>query len=263
MLSSATSHSIAQSGMSRRTILAAIPATAVLTACGSSDTDGLGEDSFKANDESTETIDHSAWTALLQEYVTEDAGGVNLVDYARLKSERGDELKAYLTDMQAIPIEDYSLDEQFAFWVNLYNAATVNVMIDNWPLDSIRDIGLLGAGPWDDEVATVSGRKLTLNNIEHDILRPEWGDVRVHYAVNCASTGCPNLATVAYTAEALNPMLEAAATAFINHPRGFGGEKGAIIASSIFRLVSGGLGLGRRRAGTCTRICRGTHSRAA
>jgi hypothetical protein len=234
LLGTTNSRSFANSGMSRRTILSAIPATALLAACGAPTSGDLGEDSFSANDGSTEMIDHSAWNTLLQEYVTEGPNKVNLFDYARFKDEAWDTLKAYLVAMQAIAIEDFSLDEQFAFWVNLYNAATVDVMVRNWPLDSIRDIGLLGAGPWDDKIVTVSGRKLSLNNIEHDILRPDWGDVRIHYAVNCASIGCPNLATKAYTSDNLEPMLEAATKAFINHPRGFGGKEGAIIASSIF-----------------------------
>ncbi len=220
--------------MSRRTILGAIPATALLAACGGSNSGGLGEDSFAANEDSSAMIDHSAWDALLREYVTESESGVNLVDYGRMKNEAADALKSYLDAMQAVVVEDFSRDEQFAFWVNLYNAATVDVILKNLPLDSIRDIGLLGSGPWKDDAVSVAGRTLSLDNIEHDILRPEWQDVRIHYAVNCASIGCPNLALEAYTAAKLEPMLEQAAAAYVNHPRGFGGEKGNIIASNIY-----------------------------
>ena len=219
------------SNMSRRTILAAIPATALLAACGSN---GLGDDSFGSDADSGESIDHSAWDALLREYVSEGSDGVNVVDYERFKNESADALTAYIDAMQQVAIEDFSPDEQFAFWVNLYNAVTIDVIIKNLPLDSIRDIGLLGAGPWKDEAVTVAGRNLSLDNIEHDILRPEWQDVRIHYAVNCASIGCPNLATEAYTAAKLEPMLEAAAAAYVNHPRGFGGSKDQLIASNIF-----------------------------
>lgn len=220
--------------MSRRTILGAIPATALLAACGASGAGGLGEDSFSANEGSDAMIDHSAWDALLKEYVSASESGVNLVDYDRMKAEATDALKSYLDAMQAVAVEEFSRDEQFAFWVNLYNAATVDVILKNLPLDSIRDIGLLGSGPWKDDAVTVAGRTLSLDNIEHDILRPEWKDVRIHYAVNCASIGCPNLALEAYTAAKLEPMLEQAAAAYVNHPRGFGGEKGNVIASNIF-----------------------------
>lgn len=211
--------------------MVAIPATGLLAACGSND---LGEDGFSSNGGSGETIDHQLWDKLLSEYVVEDESGVNLVDYNRFKSEAGDQLKAYLETMQKVTIEDFSRDEQFAFWVNLYNAVTVNVILDNMPLESIRDIGLLGSGPWKDDAVTVAGRTLSLDNIEHDILRADWQDARIHYAVNCASIGCPNLANQAYTAEKLEPMLEDAAKSFINHPRGFGGTNDQIIASNIF-----------------------------
>jgi len=234
MTHTATFQSIDGTTMSRRTILGAIPATAILAACGPSGPGSLGEDSFASNETSEVTIDHTAWNTLLQEYVVEGGEGVNLVEYSRMKNEASDDLRSYLEAMQAVSIEDFGADEQFAFWVNLYNAATVDVILKNLPLDSIRDIGLLGTGPWKDDVVTVAGRTLSLDNIEHDILRPEWQDVRIHYAVNCASIGCPNLAREAYTGAKLEEMLEAAAKAYVNHPRGFGGEPGAIIASNIF-----------------------------
>jgi hypothetical protein len=202
----------------------------------------LGEESFTSNSGSEDTIDHSAWDALLQEYTSEGAQGVNLVDYARLKSEASDALASYLEAMQAISIENFGRDEQFAFWVNLYNAATVDVIVQNLPLDSIRDIGLLGSGPWKDDAVVVSGRTLSLDNIEHDILRPEWQDVRIHYAVNCASIGCPNLARNAYTGAKLEEMLEEASKAFVNHPRGFGGSPDALIASNIYEWYQGDWG---------------------
>lgn len=217
--------------LSRRHLLAAAPATALLVACGGG---GLGEESFKADPASGQVIDHSAWNSLLGEYVSEGPQGVNLVAYARLKAEAADRLAAYIAAMEAVTIEAFGPDEQFAYWVNLYNAATVAVIIANFPLESIRDIGVLGAGPWRDKAVTVAGRDLTLDNIEHDILRATWKDVRIHYAVNCASFGCPNLAREAYTGARLEPMLEAAARAYVNHPRGFGGEPGRVVASSIY-----------------------------
>lgn len=220
--------------LSRRALVAAIPATALLSACGGPAAGGLGEDAFAASEGAGGAIDHSAWDALLKQYVAQGPNGVNLVDYDKFSVQGRDELTAYLESMQAIAIEEYDRDEQFAFWVNLYNAVTVDVILENWPLDSIRDIGLLGLGPWKDEAVTVSGRTLSLDDIEHNILRPQWQDVRIHYAVNCASIGCPNLARDAYTATNLEAMLEAAATAYVNHPRAFGGTADRIVASSIY-----------------------------
>ncbi|WP_298303507.1 DUF547 domain-containing protein [uncultured Erythrobacter sp.] len=227
--------------LSRRTFVAAIPATAILAACAP-EAGGLGDESFGAKEGSIDAIDHSRFDALLKQYVVEGDNGVNLVRYEQLQSEAADELTAYLTAMQEIAIEDFGRDEQFAFWANLYNAATLDVIIQNYPVDSIRDIGILSLGPWDDEVVTVSGRTLTLNNIEHDIMRPDWQDVRVHYAVNCASIGCPNLGTEAFTGAKLEEQLEAAASAYVNHPRGFGGEPGKIVASNIYDWYQGDWG---------------------
>ena len=181
-----------------------------------------------------EPIDHRVWDGLLQRYVKPSADGVNRVDYAALKRNGAPTLKRYLEAMQAIDITQYPRDEQFAYWVNLYNAATVDVIIDNYPLESIRDIGLIGQGPWKDKILTVSGKPLSLDDIEHGILRPIWKDVRIHYAVNCASIGCPNLANRAYTGQALEEMLDEAATAYINHPRGFARVEGKLVASSIY-----------------------------
>jgi hypothetical protein len=181
-----------------------------------------------------EPIDHSQWDKLLSLYVKPSADGVNRVDYAALKQNDADTLSAYLTAMQAVDITQYPRDEQFAYWVNLYNAATLDVILANYPLASIRDIGLVGQGPWKNKILTVGGKQLSLDDIEHGILRPIWKDVRIHYAVNCASIGCPNLASRAYTALTLEAMLEEAAAAYINHPRGFARVDGALIASSIF-----------------------------
>lgn len=217
--------------LSRRTLIAAIPATLLLGACGSRGLEGEG---FVADAASNDAIDHSTWSRLLSAYVSEGSDGVNRVAYTRMKAEAEDKLSEYLAAMQAVEIEQYGPNEQFAFWVNLYNAATVSVILANLPLKSIRDIGLLGAGPWGDKAVTVSGRELSLDNIEHDILRPTFKDVRIHYAVNCASFGCPNLARAAYTGATLEAMLETAARAYINHPRGFGGEPGRVTASSIY-----------------------------
>lgn len=179
-------------------------------------------------------IDHTVWDALLVRYVQESPDGINRVDYAALKANDAATLKRYLASMQAIDITQFPRDEQFAYWVNLYNAATVDAIVANYPLNSIRDIGPLDLGPWKDKVLKVNGKELSLDDIEHGILRPIWKDVRVHYAVNCASLGCPNLAAKAFTGAQLEQMLEAAASDFINHQRGFARKGGRLVGSSIY-----------------------------
>jgi hypothetical protein len=182
----------------------------------------------------SDPINHDAWDILLAKHVRPGTDGVNRLDYERLKSDDAGSLKSYLSNLQAVPISDYPRNEQFAYWVNLYNASTVQVIIDNYPLDSIRDIGVLSQGPWKDKILKVEGKALSLDDIEHGILRPIWKDVRIHYAVNCASIGCPNLAAKAYRPADLETMLEEAARAYINHPRGFARVKGKLVASNIF-----------------------------
>jgi hypothetical protein len=110
-------------------------------------------------------------------------------------------------------------------------------VLENYPVKSIRRIngGLLGTGPWNQQVITVAGIELSLNDIEHRILRPIWRDPRIHFAVNCASLGCPNLAADAYTVENIEALLEQGAHDYINHPRGvMFSDKDVLILSSLF-----------------------------
>ena len=171
-----------------------------------------------------ESIDHSAWQGILDTYLISHPSGINRFDYAALKANAEDaaRLAGYLTSLQELDPRHYSRQEQQAYWINFYNALTVRVVVDAYPVDSIRDIyqGWLPLGPWDDVHAEVAGMPLTLNNIEHGILRPIWRDPRIHYAVNCASHGCPNLSPTVYTAANTETQLEAGARAYINHPRG-------------------------------------------
>ena len=171
------------------------------------------------------TIDHNAWQALLDQYLVVHESGINRVDYASLKSNPADleSLNKYLSSLQSVDPRGYSRAVQMAYWINFYNALTVKVVTDAFPVDSIRDIHeswIPNTGPWGDVYAEVAGQELTLDNIEHNILRPIWKDPRIHYAVNCASIGCPNLSTIAFTASNLEALLEQGARDYINHLRG-------------------------------------------
>jgi len=188
-----------------------------------------------SNQSNTDNIDHSSWQAILDDYVSEHVSGINRVDYAKLKASP-DALDNYLKSLLAIDPRTYNLNEQFAYWVNLYNAATVQLVRDNYPIESITKIksGFLSFGPWDKKWITVAGETLSLNDIEHGILRPIWQDNRIHYAVNCASLGCPNLSKTAFTAANTEALLEQAASDYINHPRGVSIKQGKLHISSIF-----------------------------
>jgi hypothetical protein len=186
---------------------------------------------------STAVVDHSAWTGLLGRHVRASPDGVNRVDYRAFESDRA-ALDDYVATLAGIPVSDYGRDEQFAYWVNLYNALTVQVVLDHYPVDSILDIdispGWFSSGPWGADLVEVEGRPLTLDDIEHRILRPIWRDERVHYAVNCASIGCPNLRRRAFAGDRLEAMLRAGATDYVNHPRGAQVRDGGLRVSSIY-----------------------------
>ena len=187
------------------------------------------------------TVDHAAWDRLLKAYVKPGADGVNRVDYAAFKRDGHAALKTYIGSLQSIDPNTLGHAEQFAFYANLYNAKTLDIVLDHYPVESIKKISLGGGlfasiagGPWKAKVVTVNGTALSLDDIEHGILRKRFKDPRVHYAVNCASIGCPNLATEALTGAELNAQLNAAARSYINHPRGMHFDGQTLIASSIY-----------------------------
>ena len=128
------------------------------------------------------------------------------------------------------------------YWVNLYNALTVDLVLSRYPIESLLDVnispGLLEFGPWDAEITQVEGRGLSLNDIEHRILRPIWEDPRIHYVLNCAALGCPSLQPKPITADSAEETLERAARAFINHGRGVRVEDGRLIVSKIYNWFS-------------------------
>jgi hypothetical protein len=187
---------------------------------------------------STAEIDHAAWGVLLARYVKADTGGVNRFDYALVSAADREALRGYVSRLSSVAIGRYARPEQLAYWINLYNALTVQVILDHYPVASIRDIdispGLFADGPWGAKLATVDGQPVALNDIEHRILRPIWRDPRIHYAVNCASVGCPNLAAVPYRRATVERMLEDAARVYVNSHRGVRIEDGRLIVSSIY-----------------------------
>lgn len=187
---------------------------------------------------SNRTVDHTTWDRLLKTYIVPGADGVNRFAYNRVSRDDRKALIAYLDSLAATPIEKFDRPEQFAFWVNLYNALTVKLILDNMPVASIRDIdispGLFAVGPWGAPQIAVDGERLTLNDIEHRILRPIWRDPRIHYAVNCAAIGCPNLQNTAFTSANTEALLNAGARQYVNDPRGVSVDGGNLIVSSIY-----------------------------
>jgi hypothetical protein len=185
---------------------------------------------------SVERIDHTAWAALLARRVQLSEAGPNLFDYAGVTSAERMDLIAYVQRLSAIRVSGLNRGEQRAFWINLYNALTVKTVLDRYPVSSIREIrsSLLSPGPWALELVEVEGQGLTLDDIEHRILRPIWRDPRLHYAVNCAAIGCPSLQPEAFTADNAEALLERGARDYVNDRRGAQVEDGRLTASSIY-----------------------------
>ncbi len=204
------------------------------------------------NQQETEmAVDHQAWQSLLNTYLSPgQAGAPNLFNYAALSKNQADRdaLELYITALEGTAVSKLSRNEQFAFWANLYNATTVRVILDHYPVRTIRDIGispgLFSKGPWGAKLVTVEGRKLSLDDIEHVILRPGWQDPRIHYAVNCASIGCPNLPTKPFTGKTLDKDLDAAARAYVNAPRGVSVGRNGLTLSKIYDWYAEDFGQG-------------------
>lgn len=194
---------------------------------------------WQANDPSaTAVIDHAVWSELLARYRVIGDDGIVRFAYGRVSAADRERLAAYVDRLAALPITRYPRAEQFAYWVNLYNALTIRVVLEHYPVDSIRDIslspGMFSRGPWQAKLLQIEGQWVSLDDIEHRILRPLWRDPRIHYVVNCASLGCPNLPAEALTPASSERLLESGAETFINHPRGAHVDDWGLIVSSIY-----------------------------
>jgi Protein of unknown function, DUF547 len=194
---------------------------------------------WQAHDENAQaTIDHGALQRFLAAYLVRSDDGINRLRYAAVGDAERTSLEDYVAGLARLPISAYARDQQLAYWINLYNALTITVVLEHYPVASIRDIGispgLFSVGPWGAKLITVEGEELSLDDIEHRILRPIWRDPRIHYAVNCAALGCPNLQPEPFRAETLDAQLDRAARTFINHPRGVLIEDDRLIVSRIY-----------------------------
>lgn len=178
------------------------------------------------------------YTAVLQRRITRGEAGLNLFDYAAADAAGEYKIIKTYTDYLASQNPDtFAEADQIAYWANLYNALTVNLILENYPVKSIRKIkaGAFSIGPWKRDEVTVNGKTLSLNDIEHEILRKRYPNpAMVHYMVNCASIGCPNLQSKLWNGATLDADRAAAAREFINSPRGVAIKGNELKASSIY-----------------------------
>lgn len=157
----------------------------------------------------TNPIKHSEWDVLLQIYV-DDEGQVNYEGF----KESTEKLDGYLKNLAVnYPSAKWPKEERLAYYINLYNAGTIKLILDNYPVKSIKDI----RGPWDKKWITIGEKTYSLGEIEHEMLR-KMEEPRIHFAINCASLSCPKLINKAYKADQLEEQLQNAAVKFINDP---------------------------------------------
>ncbi len=190
-------------------------------------------------DSSQKQLNYGPWKVFLATYLdTTSKDQINRLRYGKVSKRDRAVLESFLEVLQGETIRTLNRQEQKAFWMNLYNAMTVAVVLRAYPIGSIREIELPNsvskAGPWDAKIMRVEGVELSLNDIEHRILRPLWKDNRVHFALNCASLGCPNLAPVPFTAANSEALLNRGTKYFIQSERGSYLDGKTLVLSSIF-----------------------------
>ena len=183
------------------------------------------------------TVDNSIYAALLNKYVKE-----GVVDYQGFKNEES-RLDQYLKVLEKTDSSKLSRNEQFAFYINAYNAWTIKLILSGYPgVKSIKEFGSILKSPWKKKLARIDGEMVTLDHIEHGILRPRYKDPRVHFAINCASKGCPPLRSEPYQGDVLDQQLDEMARAFINDPRQNRLEGETLYVSRIFKWFKGDIG---------------------
>ena len=211
------------------TVNGSMPSTQQPSSSGSSGSLGIPSSSlvdpiFQINNPGSPiVVNHSTWDWFLSRYLVTDRQGLNRIRYGNVSCQDRNVLQGYLNQLQSTDIRALNRNEQLAYWFNLYNARTVALVVDNYPLRSVRQIKQKFTdfvGPFDDEGAVnVLGKSLSLNDIESGIVRPVWNDPRIHYALNCASYGCPNLAPTAWRGHDVDARLNGAAYEYINSGR--------------------------------------------
>lgn len=189
------------------------------------------------------TFDHSYedWNNFLNTHVKVE-GPVSTVNYSAIKKNPGS-LNKILNKFSTVTknqYDNFDADQRLAFLINAYNAFTIKLIVDNYPVKSIKDIGSfsfsnLTASPWKKEFFNLLEQKRHLDNVEHDMIREWFKEPRIHFAVVCASIGCPKLQDQAYTGENLNELLETAAKEFLNDKSRNRFENGTLKLSSIFK----------------------------
>jgi hypothetical protein len=199
---------------------------------------------------STERIDHSQWDRFLATYTVLGEDGIVRLAYGRVTEADKASLDAYVAALGQVPVSRLDRPEQLAFWANLYNALAVKIVLDHYPVATIRELnlspGITEWGPLGAKLASVEGEQVSLDDILHRILRPIWREPRVHYLINPAAIGAPNLLRRAVTAANLNELMTQGGRDYVNHPRAVTVRGGEAQVSSIYAWYESDFGGGEK-----------------
>ena len=178
--------------------------------------------------------DYKSWDKFLKKYtVVEDKQ--TLVKYKEIDKE---DLKSILSEFEAVSKKDFkawSKNQKLAFWINAYNAYTIQLILKHYPVKSIKDIGSLFSTPWSKEFINLLGKEMSLDDIEHETIRKNFKEPLIHFAVNCASIGCPSLSQSAFVGERIREQLAAAEKHFLNNKNKNQLRGNVIFVSKIFK----------------------------
>ena len=201
----------------------------------------IGCGSLNPSKSGSRLVDHNVFTELLLKYV--DKSGQ--VDYQGFQSERS-KFNGYLNELMANPpdAESWPKNDQIAYWINAYNAFTIQLILDNYPVSSIKDIGAkiqipFVNTPWDIKFIKINNEEYDLNNIEHNILRKNFDEPRIHFAIVCASYSCPVLRREAYTGLKLEEQLSEQARIFLSDETKNQIKENQVKVSKIFNWFKG------------------------
>lgn len=190
----------------------------------------------ESNESNQQRIDHHQWQEILQHYVvTNHPSGINRFKYASVTSKDKQNLKHYINTLEKTDPRKYNKKEQLAYWLNLYNALAVDLVLKNYPIKSMQDIGYeFNRGPWGKPLIKIAGQPINLNDIEHRILRPIWNSHKIHFGLNGGSMSDPSILATAFTGDNVTSLLNKSGRDYINHSRGLSLVNGKMTASSMF-----------------------------
>ncbi len=219
--------------MTRKLLLTSV---ALLVACGPAAAESPSSSKDSMTKDTMSSTATQAYADVLAKRITPGPDGITLFDYAGVAGTADHRaIEAFITEQTALSPSTFSEPEALAYWANLYNAVTLDVVLDEYPIKSIREFGAFNTGPWDRKLITVEGAEMSLNDIEHGTMREKYPTPYIHYMVNCASIGCPNLMDRLWDADTLDADKKAAARAYINSDRGLRVDGKTISISKIFK----------------------------